>query len=67
MRLRYTIARDALIVKGSLSGVDMRPGAGGSLVYGLYSYVFPDRVWFFRVTILREGIISPFVGIAVHV
>lgn len=67
MRLRYTIARDALIVKGSLSGVDMRPGAGVSLVYGLYRYVIPDRVWFFRVTILSEGIISPFVGIAVHV
>ena len=28
MRLHYTIAREALIVKGSLSGVDMRHGEG---------------------------------------
>jgi len=66
MRLRYIIARDALIVKGNLSGVDMSQGVV-SYLHGLYRYVPPDRVWFFRVTILREGIISPFVGIVVHV
>ena len=65
MRLHYTIARDALIVKGSLSGEDMRHREGQSRIWALSVCAArcrplpPDRVWFFRATILREGIISP--------
>ena len=69
MRLHYTIAREALNVKGSLSGVDMRHGEGVVSYMGFIGMcrpLPPDRVWFFRATILREGIISPFVGIVVH-
>ena len=67
MRLRYTIARDALFVKVTLSGVDMRPGAGVVSYLGFYRYVPPIRYDFFRVAILRSGIILPFVGILVLV
>ena len=45
MRLHYTIARDALIVKGSLSGVDMRHGEGQS------------RIWALSVCASRQGMV----------
>ena len=48
MRLHYTIARDALLVKGSLSGVDMRHGEGVVSYMGFIGMcrpLPPDRVW----------------------
>ena len=45
MRLHYTIARDALIVKGSLSGEDMRHREGQS------------RIWALSVCAARQGMV----------
>ena len=41
MRLHYTIAQDALIVKGSLSGVDMRHGEGVVSYMGFIGMCLP--------------------------
>ena len=32
-------------------------------MYGLYRYVLRDRVWFFRLSILKLGIVLAHVGI----
>ena len=72
MRLHYTIARDALIVKGSLSGVDMRHGEGVVSYMGFigmcrpigYGFLGPrslGKVSFLRLQALWSTIQYPFI------
>ena len=38
---------EAVFVATFLLSVVFRPGGGGTPLYGLYSYVQPQRAWFF--------------------